>query len=740
MNTGELLIQAAFALAIASTALFTGALRGRKLPGAPLMFGLHTAALVAAITLLIAHFAAHRFQFEYVAQHSSRALTPIMSIAASWAGQEGSILLWAAIVAVLGLALMRQPGRLSEPAMFFVSASQLFLVGILLIRSPFRLGATVPADGFGLNPLLEDPWMVAHPPALFVGYAALVIPFALAAAALVRNDYRDWNRATWPWALFGTLSLGVGIALGGVWAYKVLGWGGFWGWDPVENASLIPWLTTVALIHGLLIQRTTGSLARTNLSLALLGWALVVGGTYMTRSGVLQDFSVHSFADSGLNAPLIAFLAGSAGLGAVLMGWRWKSIPGSATSVEPLSREGALWLGLLTVLILAALVTLGTTSPLLTTLAGQPASVQTAFYNMVALPLGIALALLMAVAPALRWSRQSGLTWLTALVPGLVVGVLAGVAAFLSGMREISWISIMATTGFALGVNTQVAFRLFRRGWAYGAGYLGHVGIAVMILGIVISATLGKSEKVSLVQGETAQVLGYALTFEGTERGPRGEQIMRVNVEAGTWRHAARPMLLESPQTNGVVRTPDISGTRDLYISPVDLRPAQAEPDALTWFAEGQEVRIGDVAYAFQGFRFEGQDRMRVTADVTVRVDGHTHSYAPAIEVGPEGQTPLDAEIEGVGRIGLRRVDADNARVGLALPSAGAGAATSLATIEVSTKPWINLVWVGALLALIGTAIAGLRRAAETIPAPARSRPGRTPATARATVHAAPRH
>lgn len=737
MNTGQLLIQVAFGLTIASTVLYAGALRGRRIPAAPWTFALHTAALVGALFLLIGHFAAHRFQFEYVAAHSSRALTPIMSIAASWAGQEGSILLWAAILAVLGIALMRQPGRLSEPALFFVSASQLFLTGILLIRSPFRLGATVPADGFGLNPLLEDPWMVAHPPALFVGYAALVVPFALAAAALVRNDYKDWNRATWPWALFATLSLGVGIVLGGVWAYKVLGWGGFWGWDPVENASLIPWLTTVALVHGLLIQRTTGSLARTNLALALIGWVLVVGGTYLTRSGVLQDFSVHSFADSGLNPPLVTFLIGTTVVGVVLLWLRRGTIPVAKTTIETLSREGALWLGLLTVVMLAALVTVGTTSPLLTALAGQPASVQTEFYNLVALPLGIVLALLMAIAPALRWSRQNGLTWLTALVPGFVLGLLSGVAGFASGMRDLNGLLVIASSGFALGVNAQVAARLFRRGWSYGAGYLGHVGIAVMLFGIVISATLGRSEKVMLREGETRQVLGYALTFNGAERGPRGEWIMNVDVAAEGWTHAARPMLLETPQTNGVVRTPDISGTRDLYISPMDLRRATDDPAQATWFERGQTIEAAGVSYTFDGFRMEHGERLRVTADVTVHANGLAHRIVPAIEMGPQGQAPVDAEIDGIGRIGLRRVDAEQGRVALALPSAAPGA--TLASLEVSTKPWINLVWVGALLALIGTAIAGLRRAAETLPVADRRRSHAARMAAPAAAHATPR-
>jgi len=196
-------------------------------------------------------------------------------------------------------------------------------------------------------------------------------------------------------------------------------------------------------------------------------------------------------------------------------------------------------------------------------------------------------------------------------------------------------------------------------------------------------------------------------------------------------------MLLETPQTDGVVRTPDISGTRDLYISPMDLRGSDDGHEHAVWFEKGQEVEQGGVTYVFNGFHMEQGERLRVTADVTVRAGELTHQVVPAVEVGMQEQTPLDAEIDGVGRIGLRGVDADGGRVALALPSGGAP--VSMATLEVSTKPWINLVWVGALLALIGTAIAGMRRAAETLPAPARrrSRPAHGPAAA--TMHASPR-
>ena len=189
---------------------------------------------------------------------------------------------------------------------------------MLVIYSPFRYVwqanpehfavGTIPPDGAGLNPLLQDPWMVAHPPVLFIGYAAATVPFAYAIAALLRKDFSTWIERSRRWTLFTMTSLGIGIFLGGYWAYKVLGWGGYWGWDPVENSSLIPWLALVALVHGTLVQRRKGALVRTNIALALASYVLVFYSTFLTRSGVLSNFSVHSFSDLGLSRHLVFFM------------------------------------------------------------------------------------------------------------------------------------------------------------------------------------------------------------------------------------------------------------------------------------------------------------------------------------------------------------------------------------------------------------------------------------------------
>jgi len=721
MNPGDLLIKIAFVGALVATALFFPALRGRRTGPAGWVFGAHALLLALALGYLWWLFLGHRFEYEYVAQYSSRALSPALTFAASWAGQEGSILLWVTLAAVLGLALLRQPGPLARPAMFFVGLLQSFLLLLLLVRTPFRMSDVVPQDGQGLNPLLEDPWMVVHPPVLFLGYAALAVPFALGLAATVRQEYKEWNRMVWPWALFGVVTLGAGIVLGGIWAYKVLGWGGYWGWDPVENASLVPWLVSVALLHGLLIQRTTGSLVRTNLALASLGWVTVVAGTYLTRSGVLQDFSVHSFPDLGLNGPLKIILLVSLALPAVLLGRRWAAIGAGPARWPSLSREAALWLGLVTVLVLAALVTIGTTAPVYTALAGKPASVRPAFYEAVSLPLGIALVLLMALAPALRWSRQQGLGWLAALAPGFALAAVALVAGLVAGVRASAPLALLATTAIALGVNAVWMVRLFRRGWSYGAGYLGHVGIAVMVLGMVLAGALGRSERVRLVEGVPGKALGYELTYRGEEIDARGEHHLTIDLRSESRSLELRPRIAHMPRGDGVMRKPALADRGELYLAALETQEVRATGDEPVWLAKGVETVHGGVGYTFTGFRTTSHEDLQVFADIRVARGGAVAIVSPGMAAGPSGTRPIDALVPDLGPLHVARIDADHGRVALVLPAA---APTAAAVVELSTHPFVNLIWIGALLTLIGSAMAGLRRAAERAPArrPARGR------------------
>lgn len=245
----------------------------------------------------------HQFQFEYVWSYSSRELPLGLLMSTFYAGQEGSIMFWTLMVVFVGIALMSYTMKHNnEREVMGIYASVLFFLMLLIVvKNPFALieGGQVPPDGRGLNPLLQNFWMQIHPPILFIGFASMTPPFALAIGALIQKKYQDWIVASLPWVVGGAMVLGLGIALGGFWAYETLGWGGWWGWDPVENSSLLPWLVSVATVHTMLTQKRTKGLVLTNFVLAISAFVMVVYSTFLTRSGVLGEASVHSFVDPG---------------------------------------------------------------------------------------------------------------------------------------------------------------------------------------------------------------------------------------------------------------------------------------------------------------------------------------------------------------------------------------------------------------------------------------------------------
>lgn len=267
--------------------------------------GLHvTAATVilasAALLILIVK---HQFQFHYVWAYSSRELPLGLLMSTFYAGQEGSFMLWTLMVVIVGVVLLgytQKHGNEREVMGVYMTILS-FLLLLIVVKNPFEMieGGVVPPDGRGLNPLLQNFWMQIHPPILFLGFASMAPPFAMAIAGLMQRKYQDWITSSLPWVVGGAMLLGLGIALGGFWAYETLGWGGWWGWDPVENSSLIPWLVSVALVHTMLTQKRTKGLILTNFVLAILAFVTVLYSTFLTRSGVLGDASVHSFVDPG---------------------------------------------------------------------------------------------------------------------------------------------------------------------------------------------------------------------------------------------------------------------------------------------------------------------------------------------------------------------------------------------------------------------------------------------------------
>jgi cytochrome c-type biogenesis protein CcmF len=723
LNPGQILDWLAFLASLTAGLAWLAAVAGGS-PGAGrfarVAFRVQWLALTAAAAFLWVVMFRHDFRYQYVASYSSFAMPAHFIFAAFWGGQEGTFLLWALLTATLGLVLMRLRHPLTETAMAFLNLPLIMLGLVSVMRGPFLLfpPGQVPLDGQGLNPLLQDPWMTIHPPVLFIGFASLTVPFAIAMAAMVKRDWDGWVRPALPWVVLSTAVLATGFIMGGVWAYRVLGWGGYWGWDPVENGSLIPWLANVALLHGLLVQRVTGSLRRTNLFLAVTAYVLVLYASFLTRSGVLADFSVHSFANLGLTSFLLTFLFAIMISGYGLLAFRLRGIPGSMRRVGGFSRESAMWLGQLVLLLMCALITVGMSAPLLTRLFGPPSNVQTSYYNLVNAPLAIIMGLLLGVGPLMRWRRHDPRALLRGALPALALAVALTLVIVVRGVRDAIPAGVIFAATFAVVANIVVSVRGFRVGWRHGAAALGHTGVALMLIGVVASSGYGVAAQVQLPQGEPREALGYSLTYLGHVKESDGKGHVRIAVRSREGRFEATPGLYWSAFNQGYMKKPHVERylTHDVYISPLELEAAEGgaegESGGAVWLAPGETRTVGSTSYTFEGVDPQMGPIVRLAARLRIERNGRTVPARPVLEINTAtgSRNSIPAYLPGGSSIEIVDAEPGSGRVALVLPGAAQPGAGSVLAVELSTKPFINLVWLGAILMLASTFLIVFRR------------------------------
>jgi cytochrome c-type biogenesis protein CcmF len=692
---------------------------------------------------------AGRYELQYVFSFSERALPLWYKIAGAWAGQEGSFLLWAIWTGLYGLLLMRTAGR-SEPwVMTVYAAIVLCLMGILAYQSPF---APVPPpedassmpfpprDGLGLNPSLENIWMTIHPPIIFAGFAALAVPFAYAIAALWRHEYQEWVVRVRPWAIYATTLLGFGLALGGYWAYETLGWGGFWAWDPVENTSYFPWLFMAAAVHGLMLQVNRGRMTRWNPLLCALPFLLFVYGTFLTRSGVLAEVSVHSFdalAKSALGI-LLLMLGGGTLLTLGLWVWRFRLAQTSSTCQTGqtgwgFSREAAVRWGIL-LLILSALISLvGTSWPLIMKLIrGQPVSLQPTFYNQVHAPWVVAAAIVLAAAPMLRWSGMGLDDILQRLTKSWVMAVATGFVLFFLGFREPITLLVVVLLAFAAYANLGAIWRRVRTSRVTIGGFLTHFGLAVGIIGLILSNAYEGKQRVIVIQGQDTMAFGYrwrylGMTGDAQQFGdPRFDKHNRVRIEVA--RHGekfiAEPRFYldrRRVQNNSVV-WPWIRRwwDHDLYVS--FFAPPQVDASPLTArLHEGEKAQVGDYTLRFLQLRGEGamgKEGFRAIA----RVRLHKAGWKQPVEVEPfrvvtqNGVIPVPITLPDGAVLVMGDMDVGQRLVEFQLLMVPGKSETWLrwvVPLEVYYKPFTILVWLGPPLALLGGLLAMVRRARD---------------------------
>lgn len=504
------------------------------------VFGLVSVAGAALLTALLRD----DFTVRYVAEHSMRASPTWVKVTGLWGALEGSVMLWTWLLAgyTFFLSLTLRRDALRPWALGAMYASVLFFVGVCVgVASPFTPVAQVLTDGRGPNPALQNHWMMAiHPVLLYLGFVGLAVPFAYAVAALVTGRLSDhWVTVTRRWTLVAWTFLTAAIVAGGWWSYETLGWGGYWAWDPVENASFIPWLLATAFLHSVQIQERRGLMRAWNVWLIVLAYSSTVLGTFLNRSGIVQ--SVHAFAGGPVGPVFLGFLALLLVSGTLLAAWRSPYLRDPDDPPAPLSREGAFLAGNWLFVVFAVMVLAGTLFPtVVEAVSGRrDASVGPAFYNAFGVPLGLGLLLLMGVGPLLPWRRAAGEPLRRALHPLLIAGLGTAAVAFALGVRHPGVLATLALSAYnllGLGLLTARAARqsgglgrtLRAQPRRYGA-YAAHAGLIVVALGLAFSGTYRRDAQVTLnVNAGPTRLLSETLELRRIETVDRGFGTSRV--------------------------------------------------------------------------------------------------------------------------------------------------------------------------------------------------------------------
>ena len=614
---------AALTFALIALALATiGALRRRRDLAIAARRAMTVTALFVALATasLMSGLLAHDFSFEYIANYSSRSLTGPYALSALWGGMEGSLLFWTlllttfAAVAVNGArARGMAPSLVTWAGAVLSGITTFFLILLVAPADPFTRLAVVPPDGSGLNPLLQSPGMLIHPPLLYTGFVGFSIPFSFALAALLSRRLDDtWFTSTRRWTLFAWSALSIGIVLGGAWAYTELGWGGYWAWDPVENASFMPWLTATAYLHSVVIQEKRRMFKVWNVCLILITYVLAVFGTFLTRSGILS--SIHTFTEGPIGKWFLPFLALMLIGGLAVVVWRLDSLRSENRFDAVLSRESAFLANNVLFLVAAFTVLWGTIYPIVAeATSGTRLTVGPPFFNAVFLPVGLALIALTGIGPLISWRRMRSATLLRIARIPLIAGGLVIVALAGAGVRSFGALlafGLCAFTATAIGGEfvrgsrvhrtrdglslAPALFRTLARNRRRYGGYIVHLGVVLMVIGLAGGAF--KTERQAhLAEGESLSVGDYELTYANVERSANAEKqimstdiLVRRNDETIGTLHPQRNLHIAQRQWQSeiAIRTTPVE---DLYVVITSVDPdgaasVRAFVNPLTWW------------------------------------------------------------------------------------------------------------------------------------------------------------
>ena len=729
--------------------------------------------LIGAAGILLSLILTHQFQYTYVWSYSSTDLPFPLLFSTLYAGQEGSFMLWALFTSIIGLFLMRYAARKDyEPEVMSIYGLILgFLTLMLIVKNPFMYiwdsfpkdlihtgaipsgvsnivvldaaksqWAQFPAEGRGLNPLLQNYWMVIHPQILFLGFSAMAVPYANALAALLKRDYTSWIKVSTPWLVFGAMILGTGIIMGGYWAYETLGWGGYWAWDPVENSSLVPWLFCVASLHTMLVQRKTGAAVRSNFVLGILTFVAVLYSTFLTRSGVLGDTSVHSFVDPGMWVYwlLLGCLFFFGGIGFGLFFARIKEMPKPKTEHSMLSKESAIILGAFTLAFVALIVTIGTSSPIVTQiLKGKASAMDISYYVNTNLPLGILIAVLSGVGQLLWWKSSQTGPLLRGIIAPIVLALATTLGVLIIGSMEPLVLLFVFCAAFSLFANLKVGYDVYMGNPKFVGGSLAHIGLAIMFIGFVTSERYDSVKTLSLERGKPVEALGYRMTYVGYAPTERQRYAFKVEVERNGRSHTVAPTMYFSDFTQSLMRHPDVINflNKDLYVAPLSLEEAGGSTEKSLEMKKGDQAVVDGLTVRFadfdvgdtqlesmmagNGFKIgavfevrESQYASPRKVEVFMQSSGRgMPSFIPDTYTSTKGKK-YEFNLK---RMSPNQDDPSQSKVEIMVklpPPEGPQRGETL-VVEASIKPMINLVWAGMVTLLIGFVLTLLRRLKE---------------------------
>ncbi len=790
---GNMLIMLAFTASLLSSFSYLIALRTGENSWKTIArssFAVHTISIFGIIGLIFYLVVGHRFEYHYVWEHSNTAMPLKYIFACFWEGQEGSFLLWIFWHVILSWIIIFSAKEWENGVLFIISLVQVFLTSMILGvvifghkigTNPFILLRDHPDfadlpfiklpdylsrvhDGRGLNPLLQNYWMTIHPPTLFLGFASTVVPFAFAMAGLLRKKYSEWIKPALPWAYFGIMILGTGILMGAAWAYESLSFGGFWAWDPVENASLVPWMTLVGLGHVMLINKHRGTALVSSIALSVITFFFILYSTFLTRSGVLGDSSVHAFTDLGMSGQLVIYMLFFLAFAGILIFINRKGLKNSSPEEHFSSREFWMFIGMLVLLIGSLQITSTTSIPVFNKLFGtnRAAPVDVIeHYNRWQVPVAIMVCLLLGIGQYFRYKHSEWKQVWKKIFPAFVISLIITLSSiFVLGHYPIPYYVLLFSSVFAVLANLDYVVRTLKGKMNNSGASIAHIGIGLILLGALISNStkdvisrniknidLGKDfpNKENILieyRNDTLPMGDYHVTYSAKEQ--IGVNVyytieyFKVNPQTGKKEKAfdLKPFIQLNERMGNVAEpaTKHFLG-KDIYthITYAELDKPSGEKANEDYLEPTQKsISIGDTIDSSNSFIIlEGLNRnvdkeslhledKDIAVGATLKiidVNNKIYSAEPIFLIRDFSIYNQDAEIPELGlKISFDKIDPATGKIELSVFEKKSNKRNFI-IMKAIIFPGINILWIGCLLMMIGTFIAIRKRILQRTPA-----------------------